>query len=402
MKKGKVKRFDMGGYAAGAQGAYADSLARKAKKNKEDRIAADMQDAIEGVYPETLLLGVPNVARRGVAAGGKAISNAAKGAAEKAVARQSTAEGLPSSAALRRALGENNPKVVTTKGNFEEFAGFRGRHKPLGSPEARNKIFREEAKEAGIPYREYLKGRGAARAEGVAPGVHWRDLLAKGGKVKKYSGKEGSEVKKDKPYLGSREKADVKKMEDMQRKSKTPIGDIEPVPGQYDKKYAAGGKVKKMAFGGQTPAPRPTNPLTNPKAYAAEQAAMKSKVSMPPRKPDMGVPRKPDMGVPSGYAGPRSGAPSSTPYPKRQPISVSPGIQKGLGDAYKSGMSGLSGLGGFGAKVASGMKKGGKVGKDGKSKGMKRGGGKVMKFAKGGSIDGCAVRGKTKLKRVKM
>jgi len=25
-----------------------------------------------------------------------------------------------------------------------------------------------------------------------------------------------------------------------------------------------------------------------------------------------------------------------------------------------------------------------------------------MKFAKGGSIDGCAVRGKTKLKRVKM
>jgi len=36
------------------------------------------------------------------------------------------------------------------------------------------------------------------------------------------------------------------------------------------------------------------------------------------------------------------------------------------------------------------------------AKGMKRGGGKVMKFAKGGSIDGCAVRGKTKLKRVKM
>lgn len=36
------------------------------------------------------------------------------------------------------------------------------------------------------------------------------------------------------------------------------------------------------------------------------------------------------------------------------------------------------------------------------AKGMKRGGGKVMKFAKGGSIDGCAIRGKTKLKRVKM
>jgi len=33
------------------------------------------------------------------------------------------------------------------------------------------------------------------------------------------------------------------------------------------------------------------------------------------------------------------------------------------------------------------------------AKGMKRGGGKMMKFAKGGSIDGCAVRGKTKLPR---
>ena len=35
----------------------------------------------------------------------------------------------------------------------------------------------------------------------------------------------------------------------------------------------------------------------------------------------------------------------------------------------------------------------------GEAKGMKRGGGKMMKFAKGGSIDGCAVRGKTKLPR---
>ena len=400
MKKGKAKRFDMGGYAAGAQGAYADSLARKAKKDKEERIAADMKDAIEGVYPETLLLGAPNVARRGVAAGGKALSNAAKGAAERAVARQSTAEGLPSSAALRRALGENNPKVVTTKGNFEEFAGFRGRHKPLGSPEARNKILREEAKEAGIPLREYLKGRGAARAEGVAPGVHWRDLLAKGGKVKKYNGKEGSEVKKDKPYLGSREKADVKKMEDMQRKSKTPIGDIEPVPGQYDKKYAAGGKVKKMAFGG----------MSRSKGEMREGLGKYQSQGLPIKRPD--------MGVPSGYAGPRSGAPSSTPYPKRQPISVSPGIQKGLGEAVRAGMPAPKFAKGGKVKKAEESKKMVKKEvsffkkkgapksmikhEEKEAKGMKRGGGKVMKFAKGGSIDGCAVRGKTKLKRVTM
>ena len=311
MKKSKVKRFNgvMGSYATGVQGAYADSLPRKAKKDREDRMALDMKDAIEPVYPlENLALAAPNVVRKGVVAGGRALSNAATNAAERAVARQSTAEGLPSSAALRRALGENNPKVVTTKGNFEEFAGFRGRHKALGSPEARNKILREEAEEAGIPIREYLKGRGAARAEGVAPGVHWRDLLAKGGKVKKYSGKEGSEVNK---ALGPREQADVSKMEKMQKQSKTPIGDIEPVPGHYgDKKYAKGGKVEK-----------------EPKGMMKKEIAFFKK--------------------------------------KKAPKSMIKHEEK-------------------------------------EAKSMKRGGGKVMKFAKGGSIDGCAVRGKTKLKRVKM
>lgn len=130
-----------------------------------------------------------------------------------------------------------------------------------------------------------------------------------GGKVKKYAGTEGSEVKKDKPYLGSREKADVKKMEEMQRKSKTPIGDIEPVPGQYGKKYAAGGKVgesKKM--------------VKKEIEFFKKKKAPKAMVKHEEKE----------------------------------------------------------------------------------AKGMKRGGGKVMKFAKGGSIDGCAVRGKTKLKRVKM
>ena len=132
---------------------------------------------------------------------------------------------------------------------------------------------------------------------------------AKGGKVKKYAGTEGSEVKKDKPYLGPREQADVKKMEEMQRKSKTPIGDIEPVPGQYGKKYAAGGKVgesKKM--------------VKKEIEFFKKKKAPKAMVKHEEKE----------------------------------------------------------------------------------AKGMKRGGGKVMKFAKGGSIDGCAVRGKTKLKRVKM
>ena len=379
MKKSKVKRFNglMGSYATGVQGAYADSLPRKAKKDKEDRIAADMKDAIEPLYPETLLLGGP--ARTAATAAGRGLL----GSAERRLLRGDS-EGLPSSKTLKRVLGENNPKVVTTKGNFEEFAGFRGRLKPSKSPEARNKILREEAKEAGIPIKEYLKGRAKARAEGVAPGVHWRDLLAKGGKVKKYE--EGGKVKK---ALGPREQADVSKMEKEQRKSKTPIGDIEPVPGHY-------GKVKKMAFGGQTSAPRPTNPLTNPSQYAAEKTAMK--------------PPKPPMGGKPPYTGPRPG--SAQP----KPPAVSPGIMKGLEKraidrismpSRKPDMGILPGY--KGPKSSMGMKRGGKVGESKEmmkteAKSMKRGGGKMMKFAAGGSIDGCAVRGKTKLKlkRVKM
>ena len=404
MKKSKVKRFNglMGSYATGVQGAYADSLPRKAKKDKEDRIAADMKDAIEPLYPETLLLG--GAARTAATAAGRGLL----GSAERRLLRGDS-EGLPSSKTLKRVLGENNPKVVTTKGNFEEFAGFRGRLKPSKSPVARNKILREEAKEAGIPIKEYLKGRAKARAEGVAPGVHWRDLLAKGGKVKKYE--EGGKVKK---ALGPREQADVSKMEKEQRKSKTPIGDIEPVPGHYGKKYAAGGKVKKMAFGGQTSTPRPTNPLTNPSQYAAGKTAMKSP--------------KPPMGGKPPYAGPRPG--SAQP----KPPAVSPGIMKGLEKraidrismpSRKPDMGILPGY--KGPKSSMGMKRGGKVGEskemmnqeigffkkkkapkamikheEKEAKGMKRGGGKMMKFVEGGSIDGCAVSGKTKLKRVKM
>ena len=401
MKKSKVKRFNglAGSYATGVQGAYADSLARKAKKDKEDRIALDMQDAIEPVYPEALLLG--GAARKGVGAAANALER-------KLLEANTTAEGLPTSAALKRALSQRNPKVITSKDKFEEFSGIRGRHRSLGSPEARNKMYREQARDAGIPYKEYLKGIGKAREEGVAPGRYWGDMFAKGGKVgtvmhefkagklksssgqkvtnpkqaiaiamseagkkmKKYAGTEGSEVKKDKPYLGPREKADVKKMEEMQRKSKTPIGDIEPVPGQY-------GKVKKMAFGG-TP------------------------------KGDMYSRYQQMRGVP-------------------KPPAVSPGIRKGIGEAVRGGMGAPDMRALARAPKAYGMKEGGKVEEskamvkkeieffkkkkapkamvkheEKEAKGMKRGGGKVMKFAKGGSIDGCAVRGKTKLKRVKM
>jgi hypothetical protein len=204
-----------------------------------------------------------------------------------------------------------------------------------------------------------------------------------GGKVKKYSGKEGSEVKK---ALGPREQADVSKMEKMQKQSKTPIGDIEPVPGHYgEKKYAAGGKVKKMANGGMfgsgagaAPARGGTLPTYNvSRNKLRDMSRIIANIPTHDKKADMG--RAPDMRA-------------------------------------------LAGLGSI-----AGMKKGGKVEKEPKgmmkkeiaffkkkkapksmikheekeAKGMNCGG-KVMKYAKGGSIDGCAVRGKTKLKRVKM
>lgn len=149
-----------------------------------------------------------------------------------------------------------------------------------------------------------VMGEKASRRASDVYGAATGRGYVKGGKVKMYE--EGGKVKK---ALGPREQADVKKMEEMQRKSKTPIGDIEPVPGHYGKKYAAGGKVgesKKM---------------------------MKQEI---------------------GFLKKKKAPKAMIKYEEKE------------------------------------------------AKGMKRGGGKVMKFAKGGSIDGCAVRGKTKLKRVKM
>lgn len=137
---------------------------------------------------------------------------------------------------------------------------------------------------------------------------------------------------------------------------------------------------------------------------------------------------KPPMGGKPPYAGPRPG--SAQP----KPPAVSPGIMKGLEKraidrismpSRKPDMGILPGY--KGPKSSMGMKRGGKVGEskemmnqeigffkkkkapkamikheEKEAKGMKRGGGKMMKFVEGGSIDGCAVSGKTKLKRVKM
>lgn len=200
-------------------------------------------------------------------------------------------------------------------------------------------------------------------------------------------------------------------------------------------KYAAGGKVKKMAFGGQTSAPRPTNPFTNSQQYAAEQAAMKPSVvkGNPLSREDV-MQKISSAGGKPPYAGPRPGVYGA---PKGG-SGVSPGIMQGVEKRAIDKISMLSRPTTSapttsapttykyvnGKAVPVGMKRGGKVGESkkmvkkeveffkkkkapkamikhemGEAKGMKRGGGKVMKFAKGGSIDGCALRGKTKLPR---
>jgi len=301
-------------------------------------------------------------------------------------------------------------------------------------------------------------------------------------------------------------------------------------------KYAAGGRVKKMAFGGQTSAPRPTNPFTNPQQYAAEQAAMKpsvvkgnklpyeavmQKISPAGGKPPYAGPRPGMYGAPKGgsevspgimqgiekraidkistprpttsapttykyvngkavpvgmkrggkvkkmaFGGQTSASPrpttsapttSTTSAPPRPPVvappSPPPKYMTVGGKQYLVGVDGkprqdprrpqdyyepmiapvtpkIPPRPPVVAPPASapttpvGMKRGGKVGESkkmvkkeveffkkkkapkamikhemGEAKGMKRGGGKVMKFAKGGSIDGCALHGKTKLPR---
>lgn len=160
------------------------------------------------------------------------------------------------------------------------------------------------------------------------------------------------------------------------------------------KKYAAGGNVKRMADGGMSgkpqylsPMPKTPTPIYDPKAAAAKAAADARARSV--------TPGRPDMGILPGYKGPAPTTSAPTTY------------------KYVNGKA-----------VPVGMKRGGKVGESkamvkkeveffkkkgapksmikdemGEAKGMKRGGGKMMKFAKGGSIDGCAVRGKTKLPR---
>ena len=240
----------------------------------------------------------------------------------------------------------------------------------------------------------------------------------KGGKVKKFD-KGGAvpdgdvqsnrDIGKRDPSLNKRKSTAPFTMDEM--KGGLSTGELNKKTRPFDKakekKYAAGGKVKKMAGGG----------MFGSVPVGAAKGGNPTLASM--------------YGAAKGGSGTGGSAPTGMGdvYSKYQqmrgnpkPPAVSPGIRKGIGDAYKAGMAGLSGLGAR-AGTAYGMKRGGKVGEskemmkqeieffkkkkapkamikheEKEAKGMKRGGGKMMKFAGGGaiSIDGCATKGRTR------
>ena len=173
---------------------------------------------------------------------------------------------------------------------------------------------------------------------------------------------------------------------------------------QSPKGMKQGGNVKKYAMGGglgampPKVAPTTTAPKTSLGVPPIAKSFLTKAGSNPPNVAGTYKPSTPapNMGVLPGYRGPQS--------PER-PIPAKP-LDPNITDTFPRTPSTYSGPQPSATNRALFMKKGGKVGESKKmAKGgmscMKKGG-DVQKFAKGGSIDGCAVRGKTKLKRVKM
>lgn len=443
-KGGKVKRFDMGGYTAGME-AMGRRAAEKAanerdsdykskrmaaeKARRDEQIALDKADGIQEFAPEKYL--IPGVAARSVLR--NAVPAIVRGGADilrNEFMGPQTSEGLPTAQRLRDVRSRVAPgRLVRNKSDMERVMGIRNQYKP-GTSNTRNKQYRAEAEEMGIPPLEYLKGRTAAEegSMGLNPNqtstnamdqLRWKKggVVPKGGKVGKVMGefKSGALKSSSGQKVTNRKQAMAIAMSEA-GKSKM-------------KKYAEGGKVKKMAGGGMFGTKAAAAGAA--KGYGAAKAAM------------------------DAMRGGMGGAGTGLGNIGNAAMGAMKGYGTGLGNAAMGGMRG-AGTGGFNtaglgnalgaAKGAFGMKNGGKVPKakassagenakyvgeevtfmekhnapkklighekrerdaGGMKKGgmacMKRGGGiekkgygPVQKFAKGGSIDGCAVRGKTK------
>ena len=498
MKKSNVKRFDMGGYTAGMEG-MGRLAAEKARR--DEQIALDKADAIEEVHPEKYL--IPGVAaRRAVPAALRAGMDILK---DEFMGKQ-TSEGLPTAQRLRDVRSRVAPgRLVRNKADTERIAGYRDQYKP-GTSNTRNEQYRREAEEMGIPYEEYLKSRTAAEkgSMGLNPDqtstnamdqLRWKKggVVPKGGKVgkvmgefksgslksgsgqkvtnrrqamaiamseagkskmKKYSGKKGSEVYAsgdvfsnydvgEDPFLRSRQ-GGVWSLDEMKKgltkkqiKNKTTpalTGDDDMSADLPKKKYAAGGKVKRMADGGMpiygaikggisssqlgnaalgalkgygagNNALPPRNPIDQMKQAVAASNVIKGAVARPPMAPDMKTPypvKRPVTGN-----GPRMGIPPSVGampvYKKGGKVPKAKVSSAGEDAAYvKKEMAFMQKKGAPKSMMkheksemnAGGMRKMAKGG------GIERKGNNTVKrFAKGGSIDGCALRGRTRAKR---
>lgn len=446
MKKSNVKRFDMGGYTAGMEAMgrrAADDAQRAAKKARRDeQIALDKADAIEEFAPEKYL--IPGMAAR------RAIPAALRAGADilrNEFMGPQTSEGLPTAQRLRDVRSRVAPgRLVRNKADMERIAGYRNQYKP-GTSNTRNAKLRGEAEEMGIPYKDYLKGKSKAERasmglEAEQTSTNAMDRFKKGGKVGKVMGefKSGSLKSSSGQKVTNRKQAMAIAMSEAGKSMKT-------------KKYAAGGKTDKRSFSsgdvfsnydvGADPflKSRKGGTFTDKEmkdGLTKDEIMRKTTPKTPKAKYAAGGNVNNMAGMRQNPIGQMKQAANlvntvKSEAAKRGMIPVAMGALRGMGGGM--GLGRAAGTGGFNTsglgnaavnagKGMFGMKKGGKVGESkamvkkeveffkkkgapksmikhemGEAKGMKRGGGKMMKFAKGGSIDGCAVRGKTKLPR---
>jgi hypothetical protein len=376
MKKSNVKRFDMGGYTAGME-AMGRRAAEKAanerdsdykskrmaaeKARRDEQIALDKADGIEEFAPEKYL--IPGVAARSVLR--KAVPAIVRGGADilrNEFMGERTAEGLPTSQALKDLRARIAPgRLVRNKSDMERIAGYRNQYKP-GTANTRNEQYRREAEEMGIPHKEYLKGLSKAEraSMGYEPNqssTNAMDRFKKGGKVGKVMGEFKS---------GALKSSSGQKVTN--RKQAMAIAMSE----------AGKSKMKKFAAGGKTDGDVMTNydvgrdPFLNSrKGGVFTDEEMKD-----------GLTKEEIM---------RKTTPKEMPKPKKYARGGKVGESKEMAFMKKKGAPKF--MMKHEEKEAKGMKK---MAKGGMSC-MKRGGGVEVKgYKKGGMIDGCAKRGKTK------
>jgi hypothetical protein len=428
MKKSKVKRFDMGGYTAGMEAMgrrAAENAANKRdsdykskgmaaeKTRRDEQIALDKADALEEFAPEKYI--IPGVAARSVLR--NAVPAIVRGGADilrNEFMGPQTSEGLPTAQRLRDVRSRVAPgRLVRNKSDMERIAGYRDQYIP-GTSNTRNEQYRREAEEMGIPPLEYLKGRTAAEegSMGLNPNqtstnamdqLRWKKggVVPKGGKVGKVMGefKSGALKSSSGQKVTNRKQAMAIAMSEAGKSMKT-------------KKYAAGGKTDKRSFssgdvfsnydvgddpflrsrqGGVWSLDEMKNGLTKKQIKDKTTPALTGdddmSADLPKKKYSAGGNvkklKEPNRKVPAMK---RSDAGESPAMVKKEMAFMQrKGAPKSMIAHEKKEAKGAKKMAAGGMSC---MKRGGGI--------EKKGYDIAKKFAKGGSIDGCAQRGKTK------